>query len=338
MLFRSMTNRHMQDLAKGLDEFHSGETMRGMGVEEAKAHHTRVLDELRAQFGEKNSKALLSDWKKRYDEVKERQEIEKSGTEDMGEDTGSDASFANHTDEAGDPYSVAENTKEVVYGGKGGKPIMSHEAHQAAYGNGESQAMRLLLKAREENPDANVYWRNAREHARRNGEDPLAMPPDHGVVVAESMKDNGLSSKEEAQAGIMQPRYKRMSDRERETVPPEERVVKGRIDTDNPDVVLDAVALTRERLKSDEVEEINPKTGEKELRRVPRLQYSETDDLGNDHRVGRAFLEGLAGAMDTLGVKVDESKLPDSLVIQRRKGGKDLTLGDIRKLDWSIPR
>lgn len=263
---------------------------KGVGVEgEANAARRTFLDSqldagLTKTFGANKGKVL--------DAFRQEHEGERTAQQRLDDNTQSkeaaaESSITDHSAEEGADLK-GEYEPPQVYGGTKDNPFVpSHEAHVRDFGNDKSQADRLLSQARTENPDRNVGFVKAKDYAAENNISPEQLhamtkgkPGDHGVVVAEGMKQEGRLTPEQAQKMKLDSKSHANSE--------------SRIDTDKG--ALDAIKVTKETLKT--MERVAGETG--------------------PQRDARAFLEGLGGAADALGAKI--KNLSDDTVIARRGG------------------
>ena len=234
------------------------------------------------------------------DKVNEAFAKHAKGEADLVGTTPSDRTDAMRTDEGVDTAYYG--------GGKDGKSmIQSKGAAQAEFGAGETAHERIMKKAQLENPNADVSWVSAKDYAKENNIGPEQLdtmtkgrPDDHGMVKVQQLPDPDAFGKKDLDAMRLEGKGKTSHYESR-----------SRINTGTPDApgpILDAMRVASHMMG---------KMGE-----------SSVDDQGNMHKLARAFKEGIAAASD----HIDESiHVPDETVVARR-GGKDVTWGELQKV------
>jgi hypothetical protein len=265
-----------------------GTLMQGLGPSERTYRERQFRDTLEQEFGDK-ADSVLEAFEKEYAE---------RGDED----------FVTDEERAQDEIETqALEEKEVqrenvrVYP-KDRKLILSHDAHRQAYGNENSQFMRLMKEAESENPDRQIEFVSAREHAEEQGWDEaklseflrgkLDLADDVGYIVARGERDESFITASTAEKMKLDSRNYKTS--------------KSRIDTEKAGVTLDALRITREMRKQ------SPRqSGESVVRHIIR-----------------SFYEGLGAVLDFHATKVKD--LSDDTIIAY-VNGDPMTLGEAKK-------
>jgi hypothetical protein len=292
---KSVSPAQVKEAVKLLKGYARGE-FNTKGSESQRAFIERQFrDEMEKVFG-KNVGKVLDAFQKAHEDKQARTDL---GQRKDGDREGS----ANDGAGDGADHSLSETDLEYeaprIYGSKDKGLVLSHEAHAREYGNQESQASKLIARAKKENPDRNVSFVKARDFARERGisDEQLheltgGKPDDFGIVAAEGQKQEGRITQEQARA--MQLDSKAHADS------------KSRIDTEKTGVTLDAYKITQQTLKG--------------------MPYIEGES--SPRRTARAFFEGLGSALIHFDTKV-RGDLPDNLVVAVRNGVK-ITYGDIK--------
>lgn len=297
----------VREAIRTLKQYTDGTMTHGKSPERAAYIEKMMRTELEKTFG-KNTDRVLAEFQKDYEASKPKAELqgEKREAGDDGDLESAKDSARGETTEHSLEKTDLEQEPPRFYGSKEKGLILSHEAHARDYGNQESQASKLLARAREQNPERNVSFMKAKDFAREKGIDEVTLhemtggkPDDYGVVVAEGQRQEGRITQAQAREMLLDSGAYARS--------------KSRIDTDVQGITLDAYKITRDTMK-----------------RMPYI-----DGETNPRRTARAFMEGLASALIEFNAKV-KGEIPDDTVIAKRNGEK-MTYGDVKRMSVKDP-
>lgn len=309
--YGDMTPSELDRFGNQLKSFVSGDATKNMGPAQKAVTERQFSDALKETFGDK-SDAVLKDMREHI----ARENGQTTPQEQL------DLQDSHLADENGhvDTHGAADVLDTQYLGGKGDTPIPSEAEHRAQFGNENSQASRLMEQARRDNPDADVNFVSLRQRGEQEGlsADELAQkhpgvnPDTHGYVAIDRARSETSVSPADAKAALFNPRKLP----EGVANQPGKWEQFGHIPMGDGQG-LDAFAVTR--------------LG----RKLAGETYTAGDDKGGLHRMGRAFMEGLAAVQDRLGAK--DIKLNDSTPIGMMNGKKVLW-GDVKGLDYSPRR
>jgi len=306
------TPDQIDQMAKHLQEYVSGATLDGKTPEQRVAMSRQIEQALREHFGDKTDDLLetaklgletersqdaLHADARRAEGDVPDDHIDLAGNSDDGFADHADAGVTTEQDLAREYFGAGKDKNNPQF-------MLSEQAHRDTYGNENSQAARVLRDVAASNPDKHVSVITAREYARENGL-PLSElgkgidPDKHVMIKAEGMKREGLTWRDVDGARLDTHKY------------PDS---KSRIDTENGPT-FDAVKVM------------------KMYAQEHKLPRDAMDAANPFYRLRRQFTEAIGALSDHVGEAIH---VDDTTVVARR-GGRDITWGELQKLGAAKP-
>lgn len=309
-LIDSVRTPQLKEFVKQMQDLTGERMFKGMTPSEQAVKKQQINAKLQEVFGENADKVNEAFAKHAAGEEKllgvtppDRTDTAKANAREVNDEN--DFSYSR---ESADPLEASQDTEVTYYGsGKKGDGFVEHQKiARTNYPDSESAHERLARTAQEEHPTADVSWVSAKEYAKKNGITPEQLnemtkgrPDDYGMIAAEKMADRDAFGWKDLDA-------MRISTKKSSHYDSPSRIDTGT--AEHPGPILDAMAIASHMMK--------------------KLPRSDVDEQGGMHRLARAFKEGIAAISDHM---TEALHVPDETVVARR-GGKDVTWGDLQKV------
>jgi hypothetical protein len=311
------TPRQYGEVVDNIRSFLDGNATKNMPAEQAQ-YTTRLFHERMGEvFGDKTDAVLKAFQDDASARNKGAQDLDALRSEDghvqtQGAADALDSQYIGgkgHSDEA-----PAFMPSDAAHRAAAQRAYDANPDPRVAMSENQSQADRLLGAAKQRHPDKDVSFVSAREYAQRRGLDDAelqrltkgANPDEVGLIAVDQTKDEFRVSPDEAKSAMFDERKAKQGQAKEDMV--------GRVPLGDGKDALDALAVTR--------------LGRQKL----AGEYSDADEKGGLHRIGRAFMEGLGGVQRALG-RDDLGAVPDNTVIAYQNG-EPVRYKDIKGLSY----